>query len=442
MALRASPLSDHVAVAAERAIVDWFGVALGGSLAPAPRALVSGLGPVSGPSRLMGSGQGAPPTVAALINGTAAHALELDDIYAPGLFHPGAPVIAAALAIADQAGAPGETLLRAVVTGYEVGCRVAADLGPSHYARWHTTGTAGSLGAAAAAAEILGADEDAFANALALAATMASGLQQTFRSDAMGKPLHAGNAAQSGVIAAISAMGGITGALDALEGEAGLGTATGSASRWEHSRETPGPGLAITAVTLKPYPCCGHAFAVIDAVLRLRDNGLTARGVARLDVHTYRTALTVAGIESPRTVAERRFSIPYLAAVTLLDGDLTDRGIGSDRDASELSKVAGAVHMFVDRVYEERFPGRRGARVTALTQAGRTMTAEVPDRSGSPENPLSRAQVDRKFLATSAAVLGDGAPDLLRQVKNLRSAGSVRELIVTGRGTAPDRLTL
>jgi 2-methylcitrate dehydratase PrpD len=434
MALRASSLSDRLAAAAERAVIDWLGVALGGSLAAPPRALVSGLGPLSGPSRLLGDSQTAPPTVAALVNGTAAHALELDDIYAPGLFHPGAPVIAAALAVADQLSAPGETLLRAVVTGYEVGCRVAADLGPEHYARWHTTGTAGSLGAAAAAAEVLGIGEPTFANALALAASMASGLQQTFRSDAMGKPLHAGNAAQAGVVAAVSAAGGITGALDVLEGDAGLGAATGSASRWEHSRSPSDPDLAITAVTLKPYPCCGHAFAAIDAVLRLREEGLTACDVQRLDVHTYGTALTVAGIENPRTVAERRFSIPYLLAVALLDGELTDRGVSSDRDGAELGRVMGAVRMFADPIFEERFPGRRGARVTAISRSGVTTAAEVPDRSGSPENPLSGAQVERKFLTTSAALLGDRGPELLRQVKNLRSARSVTELALTGRG--------
>lgn len=428
MELRASPVSDQVAAAAERAITDWLGAALGGSRTVLVRALVGGLGPLSGPSRLLGDGQTAPPTVAALVNGTAAHALELDDIYAPGLFHPGAPVIAAALAVADQVGAPGETLLRAVVTGYEVGCRVATDLGPAHYARWHTTGTAGSLGAAAAAAEVLRADERAFANALALAATMASGLQQTFRADAMGKPLHAGNAAHAGVVAAVSAAGGITGAPDALEGDAGLGAATGSASGWERSLGPLAQDLAITAVTVKPYPCCGHAFAVIDAVLRLRQDGLTAADVRRLEVHTYGTALTVAGITGPRTVAERRFSIPYLAAAALLDGELTDDGVAADRDAAELGRLMGTVHMYVDPAAQERFPARRGARVTALTGTGATVAAGVPDRSGSPENPLSAAQVERKFLAASAAVLGARGPDLLRQVKNLRRGCSVAEL--------------
>ena len=258
--------------------------------------------------------------MAALVNGTSAHTLELDDIYAPGLFHPGAPVIAAALAAADQFDVSTGSLWRAVMTGYEIGCRVAADLGPAHYARWHTTGTAGAIGAAAAVAEVRQAGARQFAHALSLAATMAGGLQQTFRRDAMGKPLHAGAAAQAGVVAAAAAMGGVTGAADVLEGPAGLAAATGSATSWAHSRAGLARPFAIEAVTVKPYPCCGHAFAAIDAALQLRSAGVRSEDVCELDVQTYTAALTVAGITRPRTAAEQRFSIPHLVAAALALG--------------------------------------------------------------------------------------------------------------------------
>lgn len=429
MELRASPLRDDAAVAAERAVIDWLGAALGGSRAVPARALVAGMGPLSGTSRLLGSDQTAPPQVAALINGTAAHTLELDDIYAPGLYHPGAPTIAAALAVADQVDATGEAFLRAVVTGYEIGCRVAADLGPAHYEHWHTTGTAGALGAAAAAAEVLGADEMAFAGALALAATMSAGLQQTFRSDAMGKPLHAGNAAHAGVIAAIAAIGGVTGAPDVLEGDAGLGAATGSAPDWARSRApVPGTLLAVGDVTVKPYPCCGHTFAVIDAVLRLRAQGVRAEDVRCLEVGTYSTAIAVAGITRPRTAAERRFSIPYLAAAALVDGEIGEGSLEPGADRAELAELTGKVAMALDPVFEGAFPARRGARVSAVTTSGATVTAVVPDRSGSPENPLSAEQVGRKFLSTSAAAIGERGPELLRQIKALRNGGYVRQV--------------
>jgi len=426
---RATPLTGEVAAAAERAVIDWLGAALGGSLETPARALIQGLTPLSGPSRLLGDHQTAPAPIAALVNGTAAHTLELDDIYAAGLFHPGAPVIAAALAVADLAGANGEAFLRAVVTGYEVGCRVAEDLGPKHYAHWHTTGTAGSLAAAAAAAELLGSGPEAFASALALAATMAGGVQQTFRCGAMGKPLHAGHAALAGVIAAVAAHDGVTGAPDVLEAEAGLGWATGAPSEWAHSRATAGPRPAITMVTVKPYPCCGHAFAVIDGVFQLRDRGLNAADVRRIDVHTYRTALEVAGIADPRTSPERKFSIPYLAAAALLAGGVGDTN--ADIDMAELRRLMATVQLHPDPGYEAAFPARRGARVTVTTQAGPTLTAEVPDRSGSPENPLSDGQVEQKFLTVSAPAVDERGPEILRQVRQLRDGGTVAGLPIS-----------
>ena len=158
----ASSLAQHAVelrqtvppAATDDAIVDWFGVAIGGSSTVPARAIAAGMSPLTGTSRVVGTHERAAPSVAALINGTAAHALELDDIYAPGLFHPGAPTIAAALALADQQGSSMPDFRTAVMVGYEVGCRVARDLGPAHYAHWHTTGTAGSIGAAAAAATL------------------------------------------------------------------------------------------------------------------------------------------------------------------------------------------------------------------------------------------------------------------------------------------------
>ena len=433
--LRAHPLDPPLEAAARRAFADWLGVTLGGSTGVPTSALVAGLEPGDGPSRIVGRREKAPAPVAALVNGTSAHTLELDDIYAPGLFHPGAPIIAAALAAGDQFGVSTGTLWRAIMTGYEIGCRVAADLGPAHYVRWHTTGTAGAIGAAAAVAEVRRADAGRFAHALSLAATMTGGLQQTFRSDAMGKPLHAGAAAQAGVVAAAAAMGGVTGAADVLEGSAGLAAATGSATSWTHSRAGLARPFAVEAVTVKPYACCGHAFAAIDAALELRSGGVRSEDVGRLEVQTYSTALAVAGIARPRTTAERRFSIPHLVASALATGR---GGTASDGTANQppvqqavqqgVQRLADCVQLTVDPVFDERFPRHRGARVTAVTHDGARRTVEVPDRSGSPENPLTAAQVERKFLAACAPLVGASGPDLLNRLTRCGGHLPVRAL--------------
>ena len=434
LTLRADPLDEAMAGAARRAFVDWLGVTVGGADGLPASALREGLGPATGPSRLIGRPEAVPAPMAALINGTAAHTLELDDIYAPGLFHPGAPVIAAALAAADQGDVTVAALWRAITIGYEVGGRVAADLGPAHYSHWHTTGTAGAIGAAAAVAEIKQADARSFGHALALAATMAGGLQQTFRRDAKGKPLHAGAAAQAGLVAAAAAAGGLTGAEDALEGPAGLAAATGSPTPWAHSRSELTRPLAVETVTVKPYPCCGHAFAAIDAALELRARGVRPADIGQVQVQTYTTALTVAGIARPATEAERRFSIPHLVATALVLGEPAmgrDR-LAGDRTAAdpEVRRVTQRVALAAGPEFDRRFPQRRGARVTVITGDGGAQTADVPDRSGSPENPLSAGQLESKFLAAWPARSGRHLLDGLRQEDT-----SVRSL---GLSAAPD----
>jgi 2-methylcitrate dehydratase PrpD len=425
--LHARPLPADVSDAARAAVLDWVGVTLGGSTQPVVAALLDGLGPGTGPCRVIGRPDRVPVAVAALVNGSAAHVLELDDIYSAGLFHPGAPVIAAALAVAEQRGCTFGDLLRAVVVGYEIGCRVATDLGPAHYAHWHTTGTAGAVAAAAAAADLRGLEGPAFAHALALAATTAGGLQQTFRSDAAGKPLHAGAAAQAGVVAAAAAAGGITGAADVLEGPAGLAVATGTSTDWSASRAPAQRPLAIEEVTVKPYPCCGHAFAAIDGALELRSDGVDPARITAVTVATYATALATAGIAAPRTDAERRFSIGHLVASALVLGahEMFGPAAASDSGVASLTPL---VRLEVEDAYEDRFPAHRGARVRLEFTDGSPVTADVPDRSGSPERPLDARRRAEKFAATAAPVLGRTASARYDELVTLDPSTPVREV--------------
>src|SRR5690625_1674879 len=192
VATRDAGLADDVYQASARAVVDWFGATIAGADQPPAQALAAALARegAGDATVLLGNG-GLSPRNAALVNGTASHTVEMDDIYRDGIYHPGSPTVAAALATAELVGASGERLLHAVAVGYEIGSRIAAAIQPAHYAYWHTTGTVGTIGAAAAAAELLELDVARFAHALATATTGAAGLQQAFRSDAMSKPLHA-----------------------------------------------------------------------------------------------------------------------------------------------------------------------------------------------------------------------------------------------------------
>ncbi|MGH7673885.1 MAG: MmgE/PrpD family protein, partial [Gemmatimonadales bacterium] len=200
---QSAKLPKEVIHHAKRAVIDWVASLLPGSrIAPATlleEALADELD--HGRARLA-SGRRATVRAAALINGAASHAVEFDDIWRDAVYHPASPVISAALAAAQSQGATGERFLRGVIVGYEVSTRIGDAVMPSHYQYWHTTGTVGTFGAAAAVATLLGCNREQFVHALGNAGTFAAGLQQAFRSQSMSKPLDGGNAAEAGALAA------------------------------------------------------------------------------------------------------------------------------------------------------------------------------------------------------------------------------------------------
>lgn len=416
--------------AAKRVVIDWMAVTCGGADGVVAASLAASVADAQGPCRILGSNGSTIAPMAALINGTAAHTLELDDIYAPGTFHPGAPVIAAAFAVGEMERASGLAFLRAVITGYEVGNRIAADLGPAHYRAFHTTGTAGALGAAAAGASLLGLDEVRFTHALAISATLAAGLQQTFRSDAVAKPLHAGNAAQAGVIAALAARGGATGAVDILDGELGMGNVMADGTSWERTRQHWGPHALVEMTTMKAYPCCGHTFAAIDAAGLLRESVAPLDEVEEIIAETYRVAIDTAGITHPATPAEAKFSIPFTVATMLLHGtvDLDSFTASSVQDPAVM-RLLDLVRLEESPEFSDAFPNRRGARLTIRMRNCQTQQIAVPDRFGSPENPVSAELLERKFLdllARSGTAMDAGA--LMQRLLTLEDVPDLRQL--------------
>src|SRR6185503_4525003 len=192
---RSAPLSPEVLHHARRAVIDWHAALYPGAVvAPATLLERSRAEELDRGEARLALGRKATARAAAFINAAAAHTLEVDDIFRDGIYHPGAPTIAAASALAKNG-----NLLRAVVVGYEISTRIGAAMRRAHYKYWHNTGTIGCFGAAAAAAQALDLDARRFAHALATAATFSAGLQQAFRTDSMSKPLHAGHAAEAGV---------------------------------------------------------------------------------------------------------------------------------------------------------------------------------------------------------------------------------------------------
>lgn len=405
-------MSEEVMHHAKRAVLDWFSALYPGTrVAPATnlvRAHFRELG--QGRSSLPGFKTTAFPATAAWINGSASHAVEFDDIFRDAVYHPGVPTIAAALAVAEDEGSSGRDLLRAVTVGYEISTRIGAAVQPSHYKFFHTTGTVGCFGSAAAAAFLMNPDDrNVMRHALATAASFASGLQQAFRSESMTKALHGGHAAATGVTAAKGAANGITGALDILEGDAGFGAALSDGANWSRATEGLGQRYNITQITQKSHGCCGHTFAAIDAALVLRQklDELHPSVIQSIEVETYQTAIDVTGNFEPRSVFEAKFSLPYVLCHALLYGSVRLNAFTENRLADERTcALMRRVTLRSNPKLSAGFPSMRAASVKITTEDGKTFEHFSPYRKGDPEAPLTDAELNDKFDELVAPVIG------------------------------------
>jgi len=397
---RAAGLPADVVHHARRAVIDWHAALFPGSVLPPATLLEKALQQELGTPRTL-----------ALINGTAAHTAEVDDIFRDGIYHPGAPTIAAAHALAFGR----SSFLRAVVVGYEISTRIGAAMGRAHYRHWHNTGTIGCFGAAAAAAEALGLDRRRFAHALATVATFSAGLQDAFRTDSMSKPLHAGRAAEAGVLAALAAREGVTGSLEVMKG---FGRAMGDDPDWDKALATLGRDFHITRMTVKNHACCGHTFAAIDGALALQEKmKVSAPDIEAVDVATYRAGVEVAHFEEPRTPAEGRFSLKYVVATALTHGSVRLAAFEPSRLNDPATRaLIKRINVSIDPELDAAFPGKRAARV-AIRARGRREEHLQPTRIGDPDAPLSDAQLEGKYLELAVPVIGEQkARELLQRL--------------------------
>ena len=429
------------ATARERAalaVLETVGVALAGSVEPASR-IVQGTLVSPGPCVVWGTGARASAPDAALANGTAAHALDYDDMCFVSLAHPSAPLVPAVMAAAELAGASGRAALDAYVVGFEIETRLGRTMNPRHYQRgWHCTSTLGAVGAAAAASRVLGLDAKATAHALAIAASEASGLKENFGS--MVKPLHAGLAARDGVLAALLARGGLTASAGAFDGPQGFLHAMDS-ERTDLARETADLGsrweIDDTGITMKLYPSCAATHPPLDALLDLRaSEGLTADVIEAIDIDVDRVTPTVLLYDRPANALEAKFSMPFCAAAAILDGRVGIDTFDETRlgDAAVVRLMA-RVTMRVDEALGRNEALGKGA--APLTQArvhvrlrnGRTLTREANGARGYPDRPATPADVDAKFVACAKRALSpDQTAGLLVGLRRFAALADVREL--------------
>lgn len=392
---------------AEDLWVDWFGSVLAGQSARPVQSLVRfalSQGPASGPSEVIGQGATTSPMMAALANAAASHVVEQDDVHNGSVFHPAAVVFAPALAVAQSIGASGAQLMAACVVGYEVGIRVGEFLGRSHYRIFHTTGTAGTLAAAAAVGRLLELTPAQMQHAFGSAGTQSAGLWEFLRTAADSKQLHTAHASAAGLMAAYLAQDGFTGAQDIFTGSQGL--AAGMSQDANPAKLTDGLGTrwATAETSFKWHSSCRHTHPAADALLQvMQQHGLQPTDLAQVNCHVHQGAIDVLGpVVSPATVHQSKFSMGTVLGLAARFGyaGLTefDEHYLSDQTVALREKVSMVLDAEVDGAYPQRWIGK----VTVLTTDGRTLQGRIDDPKGDPGNTLTREELTAKALRLAA----------------------------------------
>ncbi len=402
--------TDDIMHHARRALLDWQGSLIAGSDSLAAQKLRASyeeeLG--FGKSSVAGTTQTAFTRAAAFMNGSISHIAEFDDIYRDGAYHPAAPTISGVFALAQSRHASLNDLLRAIIIGYEVSTRISRVIQPSHYQYFHTTGTAGVFGSAAACAFLLKLDATQACAALATAGTFASGLQQAFRSDSMTKPMHAGHAAEVGLHAVLAAEKGMSGTPDLLEGSAGFGAALSKNPRWEELFEEIGQSWSITQMTFKNHGCCGHNFPGIDAVSNLlQQYPIVPEEIKKVRVGAYQATNDVCYYVHPQSAFEAKFSLTYTVAARIILGRVREKAfLEQALQDPRIYALENKIELFEDPECTSHFPVRRSAKVSIEMQDGTIYRHYQKTRHGDPDEPLTDAELMDKFIELSEPRIG------------------------------------
>jgi len=420
---------------AQRSVLDWLGSALGGSIEQPARLAqqVAARFGSSSDATVFSAGRASAPA-AAFANGVASHILELDDIHKGSTVHAAAPIIPAALAVAERERADGRAFLAAVTVGYEAAFRIGEAVNPSHYYFFHPTGTVATFGAAAAAASLLRLSAAQMLDALGTAGTQAAGLWEFNADGAMSKHLHPGKAAMNGVLAADLAHVGFTGATRILEGERGFFRAMSKSFDATRVIDGLGSRWTIGENGYKLYSCCGHTHTAVDAALEIRARRLWSqddvlRDVNTITIETYGPGYEIVKEMNPHTPYQAKFSLAYCVAAALLEGELglqqfsADRfGLDGVRDRA-IADLLRRVRVAVRDDLTARYPAVWPVRLIIETSSGPEHAASDYPR-GNAENPVSTEDLERKFSAVVSPRFGtptaDATLDALHSIEQCR----------------------
>ena len=409
--LKAADIPDDVMSRAEDLLVDWFGSAIAGK-GSRPVELITQFAQSmggfnashAGPSEVLVSRKTSSPFLAAMANAAASHVAEQDDVHNGSVFHPATVVFPPTLACAQALGASGEELLVAAVAGYEVGIRVGEFLGRSHYKVFHTTGTAGTLAAAAAVGRLLKLSPEQMLNAFGSAGTQSAGLWEFLRDAADSKQLHTAHAASTGLMSAYIAQAGFTGAQHILEGKQGLAAGMSSDSDPSKLVDRLGSRWSLAETSFKYYASCRHTHPAADALLQVMlANKLSPNDIAKVETFVHQGAIDVLGpVTDPTTVHQSKFSMGTVLALVahyqFAGLQEFDKHFHDDEICAFRERVTMTLDPEVDGAYPQRWIGK----VKVHLKNGQLLDARVDEPKGDPGNTLSRAEITDKAMRLAA----------------------------------------
>lgn len=407
--LRFEDLPTEVVGYAKRLTLDTVGIMAGAaSRADSSAPIIAGVRALNGDetgATVIATGEQLSPAYAGLLNGTLAHSLDYDDTHRASSLHPGAPVVAAALAAAEREAATGKELLTGIVAGYEVVCRVGMAVNAkSHYARgFHGTATCGTFGATAAAGSIVGLTADELGAGFGLNGSQASGSLQFLENGGWNKRLHPGLAAHSALLAVALAEEGVYAASRPIEGERGLLTGYTDDPKPQLATRGLGATYEIMHTGMKPYPCCRYMHAPLDLLLGLiKDGGVEATEVKRVTINIPSAGINIVSSgegDYPESFVDAQFSMRFGSALALTghsaDIDSFIRTVEAPY-TDEFKRVFDGTSVKPNSGIDAQYPERWAARVVVETGT-ETYELTTDYARGEPEDPLSEEEAIAKF---------------------------------------------
>ncbi|KZD23574.1 MmgE/PrpD family protein [Tardiphaga robiniae] len=410
-----------------RTLLNWVGVAIGGSHHQTVDIAASALAPFSGPAKasLFGRNERFDIMNAAFINGVSSHIFDYDDTHLKTIIHPAGPVASALLAIAEMKPVSGKDFLNALVLGIETECRIGNAVYPNHYdVGWHITGTAGVFGSAAAAGKLLGLNEQQMIWALGLAASQPVGLRESFGS--MNKSFNPGRAASNGIFAAILASKNYTSSDGMIEAKRGWANAISTKQDYAEITEGLGKRYESALNTYKPFACGIVLHPLIDAAIQLRnENKLTPDMIKQVNVKVHPLVLELTGKKTPKEGLEGKFSVYHAVAIAFIEGaggekQFSDRAVQDAKTVELRQKVVPVVD-----------PSIKPEQVEMSVQLadGRVLKKRIEHAVGSLEKPMSDVDLERKFADLAEGILpreqAAKVMELCWKVEGLASAGDI-----------------